>query len=83
MTTPAIRPDGAIDMKPAGSPPRIRPRYRREIVAVLGLKAIGLALLYYLFFAPADRPAITQQVVAHHLLAMPVSGTGDEVNHDR
>jgi hypothetical protein len=70
-------------MKPAGSPPRIRPRYRRDIVAALGLKAIGLALLYFIFFAPANRPAITQQGVARHLLAMPGSGTGDEVNHDR
>jgi hypothetical protein len=55
--------------------------YRWEIGAVLCLKAAGLALLYFLFFAPADRPSVTEQVVARHLLTMPGSGAGDEVNH--
>jgi hypothetical protein len=50
---------------------------------VLCLKAVGLTLLYVLFFAPADRPAVTEQLVARHLLARPASPTGDEVNHDR
>jgi len=40
--------------------------YWREIVAVLALKAMGLALLYGLFFAPGDRPAITPETVAEH-----------------
>ena len=52
-------------------------------MAVLCLKVVGLALLYFLFFAPADRPAATQQLVAHHLLATPGPDAGDEVNHDR
>ena len=57
--------------------------YRQEIVGVLCLKAVGLALLYFFLFAPAGRPAVTQQAVAHHLLATPGSETRDEVNHDR
>jgi hypothetical protein len=61
--------------------PRIS--YRRAIVAVLCLKAVGLALLYILFFAPIDRPTITESVVARHLLTPPEAATGDEVNHDR
>jgi len=40
--------------------------YWREIVAVLALKAMGLALLYGLFFAPGHRPAITPETVAEH-----------------
>jgi hypothetical protein len=42
--------------------------YWREIVTVLCLKAVALALLYFLFFAPADRPTVTERVVAYHLL---------------
>jgi hypothetical protein len=57
--------------------------YWREIVVVLCLKAAALTVLYFLFFAPADRPAVMEQVVAHHLLTTPRSGTGDEVKHDR
>jgi hypothetical protein len=45
--------------------------YRREIVVVLCLKAAGLALLYFLFFAPNDRTDIPQHVVEHHLLVTP------------
>ncbi len=69
--------------KPASAAVASRFAYWQEIVAVLCLKAAGLALLYLFFFAPADRPAVTQQVVARHLLAMPGSGISDEVNHDR
>ena len=54
--------------------------YWREIGALLCLKAAGLALLYFLFFAPSKSP-VTEQVVARHLLTMPGSGTVDEVNH--
>ncbi len=57
--------------------------YWQEIVGVLCLKAVGLTLLYLFFFAPADRPAATQQAVAHHLLTTSGSDTPDEVNHDR
>jgi hypothetical protein len=57
--------------------------YWREIVAVLCLKAAGLALLYFFLFAPNGQPALTQQMVAHHLLTTPQSEPGDKVNHDR
>jgi len=58
--------------------------YWQEIVGVLCLKAVGLTLLYlFFFFAPADRPAATQQAVAHHLLTTAGPATRDEVNHDR
>jgi hypothetical protein len=55
--------------------------YWREIGAVLCLKAAGLALLYFLFFAPSDQPIVTGQAVARHLLTMPGSGTSDKVDH--
>ena len=57
--------------------------YWQEIVGVLCLKAVGLALLYLFFFAPANRPADTQQAVAQHLLTISSLATGDEVTHDR
>jgi hypothetical protein len=41
-------------------------RYWREISAVLVLKVVGISVLYALFFAPADRPAITAETVAAH-----------------
>ena len=40
--------------------------YWREISAVLVLKVVGIGVLYALFFAPADRPAITAETVAAH-----------------
>jgi hypothetical protein len=55
--------------------------YWRAIALLLGLKVVGLGLLYILFFA--DRPAVTEQLVAHHLLTRPASSPGDEVIHDR
>jgi hypothetical protein len=42
-------------------------RYWREISAVLVLKVVGIGVLYALFFAPADRPAITAAAVADHI----------------
>jgi hypothetical protein len=45
--------------------------YWWEIGAVLCLKAAGLALLYFLFFAPSGQASITEQVVARHLLTTP------------
>jgi hypothetical protein len=60
-----------------------RARYWRDIVVVLCLKAAGLGLLYFLFFAPANRPTVTQQAVAGHLLGQPHVTTSDEVKHDR
>jgi hypothetical protein len=64
---------------------RYRPifSYRQEIVAVLCLKAVGLGLLFFLFFAPSGRPTITQQTVANHLLAVPGSPADSEARHDR
>jgi hypothetical protein len=57
--------------------------YWRVIGGVLCLKAVGLALLYIFFFAPAGRPVVTQQAVAQHLLTMSGPETSAEVNHDR
>jgi len=52
------------------SAPRRRSRstYWREITAVLCLKGLGLAALYYLFFSPANQITPTPQDVAHHLV---------------
>ncbi len=52
------------------SMPRARGRftYWREISAVLCLKVVGLAALYYLFFSPATQMTPTPQDVAHHLI---------------
>ena len=41
--------------------------YWREISAVLLLKAVAIGVLYGLFFAPGDRPAVTAASVAAHL----------------
>ena len=41
--------------------------YWREISAILVLKVVGIGVLYALFFAPADRPAITAAAVADHI----------------
>ena len=40
--------------------------YWLEISAILVLKVVGIGVLYALFFAPADRPAITAETVAEH-----------------
>jgi hypothetical protein len=40
--------------------------YWREISAIFVLKLVGIAVLYALFFAPADRPTITAETVAAH-----------------
>ena len=41
--------------------------YWREISTVLLLKAVAIAVLYGLFFAPVDRSAMTDDSVAAHL----------------
>jgi hypothetical protein len=41
--------------------------YWREISAVLVLKALAIGILYGLFFAPGDRPAVSAETVAAHL----------------
>jgi hypothetical protein len=68
------------------APPGIDPaprRFRREILAVLGLKAVGLAVLYLLFFSPSHRPALTTTTVVNHLVAPGAASGGSEVTHDR
>ena len=62
---------------------RRRFTYWQEIAGVLCLKVVGLALLYVFFFAPADRPAVTQQTVAQHLLAAPGPAAHEQVSHGR
>jgi hypothetical protein len=41
--------------------------YWREISAVLVLKILAIGILYGLFFAPGERPAVTAETVATHL----------------
>jgi hypothetical protein len=67
--------------EPAGGTSTPSFTYWREIGALLCLKAAGLALLYFLFFAPSGQPTVTEQVVARHLLTTPGFGTSDEVKH--
>ena len=64
-------------------PRRRRFTYWQEIAGVLCLKVVGLALLYFFFFAPADRPVVTQQAVAQHLLTAPDAAAHEEVSHGR
>ena len=42
---------------------------RREIVALLCVKAVGLALIYWAFFGPSASPNITTPDLTHHMLA--------------
>ena len=60
-----------FDFEQARAAARRRLTYWLEIGAALCLKAAGLALLYFLFFAPSDRPPVTEQAVARHLLTTP------------
>ncbi len=50
--------------------------YWWDISWVLVLKAIGIALLYFLFFSTAKPPVHTGEAVAQHVLVadMPVPG---------
>jgi hypothetical protein len=43
--------------------------YWREISAILVFKAVGLALLYFLFVAPALTPPVNPADAARHLTA--------------
>ena len=52
--------------------------YWREIVAVLCLKAAGLALLYFVFLGPSHRPPVASDGAAEHLLTQPKEGTGND-----
>jgi hypothetical protein len=48
-----------------------RERLWRDIVGILVVKAIGLAALYALFFAPSEQPIMTTQRVAQHVVVLP------------
>ena len=41
--------------------------YWREISAILVLKIMGIAVLYALFFGPANRATVGPETVAEHL----------------
>lgn len=42
---------------------------RREVVAVLALKAAALVVLFFLFFGPAQRPHVDAQRVSEQILS--------------
>lgn len=54
----------ALDHMPLQNPRALR----REITGILCLKAAGLVLLYWLFFAPSTHPLITTPSLSTHLL---------------
>ena len=41
---------------------------RREIIILLAAKAALLTLLYFLFFAPSHRPAVTPESFRAHVM---------------
>jgi hypothetical protein len=41
---------------------------RREIIILLAAKAALLALLYFLFFSPSHRPAVTPDALRAHVM---------------
>jgi len=47
--------------------PRPATGYWHDIATALALKALGLVLIYLLFFGPGKRPDITPQSVGLHL----------------
>jgi len=49
-----------------------QPRYWREISAALALKALGLGLIYLLFFGPSNSMVPSAATMFHHL--MPPAG---------
>ena len=46
-----------------------------EIVVVMALKLTALAILYWLFFGPAHRPAIDAAAIARHWFSLPAEET--------
>jgi hypothetical protein len=80
---PPARFETALPARPETGRAKPRARYWRDLSAALCLKAVALALLYFLFFAPANRPTVTQQAVAGHLLGASDATMSDEVKHDR
>jgi hypothetical protein len=51
----------------------LRPRLAREIAAVLVIKVLLLAGLFWLFFGPDQRPVVTPDAV--HRLLSPAHGS--------
>ena len=47
-----------------------RARYWREIAAALGLKALGLGLIYLLFFGPRNGLEPNAAAMFHHLMSV-------------
>jgi hypothetical protein len=59
------------------NPPRHRPG--RDIAIVAAAKVVALALLYALFFGPAQRIAVDAASVEARLTAVPETGAADRV----
>jgi hypothetical protein len=58
-----------------------RPRYWREISAALALKALGLGLIYLLFFGPSNSMVPNVATMFRHLMS-PASEDISGTNHD-
>jgi len=54
----------------------------REIVFWVGVKIVALAALFFLFFGPAQRPAVTAESVATQLVAPAALRHPGEVSGD-
>jgi hypothetical protein len=54
-------------------------RLSRDISVVLALKLVALALLYVLFFGPAQRVAVDSGAIEARLMGSPDSSTADRV----
>jgi hypothetical protein len=61
-------------------PPHDPPtRLSRDIAVVLAAKLVALALLYALFFGPAQRVAVDSGAIDARLIGSPDSGATDRV----
>ena len=54
-------------------------RLSRDISVVLALKLVALALLYVLFFGPAQRVAVDSGAIEARLIGSPDSSAADRV----
>ncbi len=63
------------------NPPRHDPpaRLSRDIAVVLAAKLVALALLYALFFGPAQRVAVDSGAIEARLIGSPNGGATDRV----
>ena len=50
----------------------------REVAFWLGVKAVALAVLFFLFFGPAQRPTITPASVGERLVAPDAAPAGPQ-----